>query len=193
MNEPMPSSQVDDSESWWRPVGAAGDIEHDFLAGLYEAWDAARGGEPMPTRGDLDVLKLKPWLGMISLIDIEQPGPRYRYRIFATRVAQVLGRDLTGSYVDADTYPALSGPLVAVLREVVAERAPVLEKSTVAGIAGGIPFLRLAMPLSDGGEAVGMTLIGLGGAGGDSGGAAGFTPDQIARMEMRFAAVLADG
>ncbi len=70
------------------------------LAATY--WGLIRGGNPAPRRSDLDPGAMPPdILPWIVLIMLE--GDRFRYRLTGTGLRDLLGRDLTGLYVDEVT------------------------------------------------------------------------------------------
>ncbi len=63
---------------------------------LHALWLSKRGSRPLPLRRAFDVIELRPWLGFLCLVDIEDQGRDFRYRIFGTRIATLIGRELTG-------------------------------------------------------------------------------------------------
>jgi hypothetical protein len=77
------------------PVEEAGDI-HPKLRDLHGFWQKKRGRRPFPQRRDLDVIELWPWLGNLMLIEVENGGADYVYRVYGTVLADYFSRDLTG-------------------------------------------------------------------------------------------------
>ena len=76
-------------------IEQAGDI-HPKLRELHGLWQRKRDGRPYPGRGDLDVIELWPWLGNLMLIEVENGGADFLYRVYGTVLADYFSRDLTG-------------------------------------------------------------------------------------------------
>lgn len=127
----------------------------------YEAWTAARGARPMPSRRDLDPVALpRALLSHILLVDIErEPVLRFRWRLIGTHVTERLGRDSTGRYWDelyADNVrkALMTGPLWAMER---CRPIRTLGYSPVEG-KGHMRSENLELPLSEDGETVNMIM-----------------------------------
>lgn len=69
---------------------------HPKLRELHGLWQRKRDGRAYPRRGDLDVIELWPWLGNLMLIEVENGGADYLYRVYGTVLADYFSRDLTG-------------------------------------------------------------------------------------------------
>lgn len=69
---------------------------------LLAHWNANRGASGLPDRSSFDPLSLRPYLGNLLIVDVEdgQPERRYRYRLIGTEVADMSGRDMTGRYFE---------------------------------------------------------------------------------------------
>ena len=73
----------------------------DTLRPLYDYWLQLRAGRSMPARADLDPLNMpRHLLADIFLLDVETAPQRFRFRLMGTSVAEMLGEDWTGKYVD---------------------------------------------------------------------------------------------
>ncbi len=93
-----------------RPSISFGDffLLSDELLGLSEAlrplylyWIAARGEKLMPSRSDIDPITMpRPLLPNIILVDVIEVPLRFRYRVMGTAIADMLGEDWTGHFVD---------------------------------------------------------------------------------------------
>jgi len=68
-------------------------------------WQDKSANRAFPARADFSIEDLFPFMGHIALIDVERDPWRYRFRLVGTEIAQILGRDSTGSYLD-DIYGA---------------------------------------------------------------------------------------
>lgn len=90
-------------------------LEPDHLRAAYDYWCAARGMQPLPPVAALDPTLLPrgclPWLGVV---EVEGEPPRYRSRVVGTAVAEALGIDHTGRYLDE--IPGMASQLVRIDR-----------------------------------------------------------------------------
>ena len=74
---------------------------HARQRAVYEVWRALpRPRGPLPARGDFDPFAVPDALGWIWLHDIERDPFHLRCRLFGTRLAQCVGVDITGEYLD---------------------------------------------------------------------------------------------
>ena len=64
------------------------------LREFYELWLRKRGGRRFPARSDYLFEDLQPWLEELHLVEV-LPND-FRYKVFATKSARRLGRELTG-------------------------------------------------------------------------------------------------
>ncbi len=96
--------------SWRDPGGALihdmrfvdlpNDLSDPVLSFLLEYWSGlSEAGGSAPLRDRIDVLEMRPAIGMILLLDVERDGFDARYRVYGTRVAAHGGRDWTGQTV----------------------------------------------------------------------------------------------
>lgn len=92
------------------PVEEAGDI-HPKLRDLHGFWQHKRGERSFPQRMDLDVIELWPWLGNLMLIEVENGGADFLYRVYGTVLADYFSRDLTGRRTSS-----LTGDVQTVVR-----------------------------------------------------------------------------
>lgn len=88
-------------------------------------WEAGCQGGAPPPRSHLDPLKLPSAdLGWIVLSERESPE-RYRYRLFGSRLARLVGRDLTGQRIDRLSMDGSAQPFIEMLEAVVADQTPI--------------------------------------------------------------------
>ncbi|MBL8838301.1 MAG: PAS domain-containing protein [Alphaproteobacteria bacterium] len=86
-------------------TGAAiGDIADPGLRRLFDYWERKRGRRRWPARADIDPLDLRDLLGSIVIVDVV-PGdagapPRFRYRLFGTKIVERVGFEMTGKFID---------------------------------------------------------------------------------------------
>ncbi|HVO17047.1 MAG TPA: PAS domain-containing protein [Alphaproteobacteria bacterium] len=133
-------------------------IDDAFLRGLYQHWKSKRGRRPYPKWSDFDPLELRPWLGLINVVEVEPATRRFKFRIFGQSGASLLGVELTGRYADelrdyvVDTVLADYTTLI--------ETGKTIYKVREIGMPGGrtMRLMRLLMPLSARGDALDMIL-----------------------------------
>src|SRR5262249_30053820 len=64
------------------------------LRDFYELWTRKRGDRRFPARSDYSFEDLQPWLEELHLVEVLPSD--FRYKVFATKSARRLGRELTG-------------------------------------------------------------------------------------------------
>lgn len=133
-----------------------------ILGALYRYWNRCRGERRVPDRGDIDPIALGPkLLPHVGLMDIVDGGGRVRYRLLGTAIVERFGSDPTGKFMDEVMSGTYSDYIHGLYREVVRARAPVYSESVFRwDVAGFVRTRRLYLPLTHGGDAVAMALIG---------------------------------
>jgi hypothetical protein len=129
------------------------------LVELLAWWNARCGARPMPSRADFEVSELKPWLGNIHLIDVEEGGAEFRYRVYGSNIAQYFGRDLTG-LTTAVARSATRDIVRSEYMTVVRERRPMLVQRERSIAGRDTPVERLILPLSADGAGVDKLMVG---------------------------------
>lgn len=69
------------------------------LQALLTLWREKRGDRLIPSRGDLPVSALRPWLGNLALIDLTGAAPYFR--LCGTGLHARFGGEMTGNKLDA--------------------------------------------------------------------------------------------
>jgi hypothetical protein len=127
------------------------------LVALTNLWERKRGLRSMPSRADLAVSELKPWLGNLALIDLNEKGDG-TFRLCGTNLTARFGVDVTGCRV-----AALSDDLVATVVSFIARvretKAPVHGDHNRVVHGAKVKFGDLALPLSSDGDRVGTLLF----------------------------------
>lgn len=67
---------------------------------LYDYWLERAAGTAMPARRDIRPADIPRLLPNISLIDVEPPPRRFRFRLAGTRIRDIYDREVTGLYLD---------------------------------------------------------------------------------------------
>jgi hypothetical protein len=133
------------------------------LAALYEHWLVRFDDAPIPAWSNFDAVDLKPWLGRLNLVAVEQGedgGRRFVYRVFATDLAQALECEMTGRAV-GDGAPGVRETLMEDYAEVVDRGHPILRRHEISHRSRVLPHVRLMLPLGDGGNDVTRILVGI--------------------------------
>ncbi|NIA69861.1 PAS domain-containing protein [Pelagibius litoralis] len=131
-------------------------IESGPLRNLLSHYLEARGSRRMPSRRDIDALKLGPVLPIIWVMEHEPAAGTFRYRIAGEEVNDAFGRSVTGhllsELVAPDHFPTVTANFLRVIEEEAAMIASgPLYRCTDRMAVGQ----RLALPLSDDGEKAG--------------------------------------
>ncbi len=112
----------------------------------------------MPSRGDLPVQELRPWIGHLALIDAAAGG-KFRIRLCGTHLIRRLGREATGVSVD-ELAPDIAAQLCAVLKAACRALEPVVAVSSVALGRTTYWYVDVALPLADARADEGLFLLG---------------------------------
>lgn len=85
----------------WYEIDTTLSFREKNTAELYRVWQSLRNGERIPHRRDFDPIAHVSLLPDIFMIEVsEDIPPRFRYRLIGTRIANTLGRDVTGAWLD---------------------------------------------------------------------------------------------
>jgi hypothetical protein len=140
-------------------VEHADDI-HPKLRDLCRLWERKRGGRALPTRADLDVIELWPWLGNLMLLEVEGGGADFIYRVYGTTIADYFSRDLTGrrtSSLAADVQAVVRAEYreaMTTVRPIVITRARSVQMKRVRAS-------KLILPLGSNRDAIDHLLVGV--------------------------------
>ncbi|UUX49811.1 PAS domain-containing protein [Nisaea acidiphila] len=91
---PLISPEMDCTE-----VTSADQLERPELRELFRLWKSKAGDRTAPSRTDIDVIELKPWLPHILLVDLMEQQADVRFRVIGTWIAEQVGRDDTGKTI----------------------------------------------------------------------------------------------
>lgn len=138
------------------------------LQALYAYWAGKRQGRIMPDRADIDPIEMRPWLGHLMLVELAPPAD-YIYRLYGSAFVDQFKVDMTGQSIDK--LPSQQAELLrAEYDAVVGQRAPMSRLYTAtfdytsrdkrSAWQVERSWERLVLPLTGGGEAVRMLLVG---------------------------------
>lgn len=136
------------------------DSLHRSLLNLYEAWDAARGDGPMPTRAALAEFDLEQWRNNLLIIQPTADGG-WRYGHYGQTFIERFGLDLTGQTVATSLEDDQRAKVEFDYEHASSERKAVwrVYKADVDGKP--VTWQRLILPVSDDGETVIRLLVGI--------------------------------
>lgn len=67
----------------WEPEPA----KNKVLMDLYRYWESLRPTGLIPSRKDFDVLRLKPVMGMTTIVEVDEQNPsNFRFRLYGTQI-----------------------------------------------------------------------------------------------------------
>lgn len=129
------------------------------LKELYDYWIERARDRSMPCRADIHPGDIPRLLPLLSLIDVEADPRRYRVRLAGTRLYEIYGREITGSYVDELDWGSKSDYWAAAYRRVVDKARPTqgIVRAPHESRDHLVQFW-LRLPLSENGDQVTMIL-----------------------------------
>lgn len=129
------------------------------LGGLFELWHS-RSAKGLPAWRDFDVLEMRPWLGRLTLVEMMEDGHDILWRVFGTKVAEMLQRDMTGVRY-SERPEVVPANVHKTYWQVAASGKPLLHMVTQREVDDPlVGMVRLLLPLSDGGKRVDMVMTG---------------------------------
>lgn len=130
-------------------AGFVDHIDHPEIREFYRLWLALRRGRLVPSRADFDPAAIRAYLPHVFMVDVEDGGARFRYRLCGTAVAAVYG-DFTGRYVDEFVSPSFRDTAIERLRDVATKlHVHYLVQALTWQDRPHIRYRRLLLPLSD--------------------------------------------
>lgn len=135
-------------------------LESDELKAATRLWQAARmrSGQAMPSRRDIDIVDFGRGIGNLVLLDVEDGGRDFRYRVFGSALARLCGADMQGWWV-SELPNELRDLCFTIYRAAVRDKAPYLARATAARPDTVSHYIRLVLPLSEQGERVDALLV----------------------------------
>lgn len=147
--------------SMFIPVSIKPALTSPKLDGLYRYWAERRGARPYPSRAAIDPLDLRPMLGNLMLFDVVGQPPRFRYRLYGSRLAERSGYDMTGKWIDELPDPDNAAIGNFQLLRLMTARQPISYMRDRVLDGRMCHYEVLALPLSDDGLTINMVLEGV--------------------------------
>lgn len=117
------------------------------LRRLLQHWHDLKGERSLPRRADLDPTAIAYCLGNIALVEIE-PSFRPRYRLVGTRLADLLGEDPTGRYVDEMYSTGVRTEALSAYRRTIETGEPDYAECTTNLLFLKFGYYRLLLPFA---------------------------------------------
>lgn len=136
-------------------------LDDPIFREIFDYWRTKCRGERLPARKDIDPTDIGKVLGSIVLIEVlpGTPSPRFRYRLWGTRVTELYGKDYTGYMFDQVISPASREKIQDVFEWVIENRTPHFWQVPVpAENRDFVSNRRLLLPLATDGRTVDMLL-----------------------------------
>ncbi len=135
--------------------------EPEFVV-LFDYWRRKAPPGKLPGRQHIDPTELPARiLARVLLLDVERADgqPRFRFRIASTALGDLVGREITGLYIDEIGPAERIAPVIAALRTIVDTRQPVfLADPPIVAPTKHVRVKRLGLPLARNGVDVDMVL-----------------------------------
>jgi hypothetical protein len=143
---------------WRPPLSRLAAPQLHFLMGY---WNGLAGARAMPEAREIDALEMRPALGYVSLLEVIEDGRDFRYRVFGSAIAAVVGFDMTGRPASALKARAeVAEFALAIYRAVLARGEPLLAEHGPPSTISSVAWHSLVLPLADPGGAVVRLLAG---------------------------------
>jgi hypothetical protein len=135
-------------------------IRNARLRRLHADWEERRRGRAFPSRADFRPEELNYILGNLSLLDVLHDPLRFRYRVHATNLAQRIGMEFTGKWVDEIPNPIHADGARTHFTEVIERRTPIVYRRRHEFVTDNLPHdcEILALPLAGDGRTIDMLM-----------------------------------
>lgn len=125
----------------------------------YDYWRSIRGDRAAPQRADLDLRVMRELLPRFNLLDVHWEPLRFRHRLVGSHYVEVLGRDVTGRFVDEELYGEAASEIFENLKMVAVEVRPYRRMARLEWLGRkGLMIESAELPLVDEDDRVNMIL-----------------------------------
>ncbi|HEX7969213.1 MAG TPA: PAS domain-containing protein [Stellaceae bacterium] len=133
---------------------------HPTVRGLYDHWLSIHPAVGLPGRQHVDPGAIPQLLPHVFMVDVCRGPLRFRYRLVGTEYVHLMGRDLTGRYLD-EVHPGFHGLILRQYVEAAEQRRPGYRKGPVMYARPDRRYLgmeRVILPLARNGSDVDVLL-----------------------------------
>lgn len=129
----------------WDPAG--NDMASKSFDFLIEFWRRGRSGAAWPSESQIDPIDLRPALGNLLVCEPLEDLSDFRIRLYGSRLALDMGRDLTGSYIsDVDPGSYITTFYIACYRAVTMRGAVLFTRHAPSPQSYAAEIKRLMLP-----------------------------------------------
>ncbi|MGE0119146.1 MAG: PAS domain-containing protein [Dongiaceae bacterium] len=139
-----------------------GTLNDPDLTQFHDYWASLCRGRPIPSRRDLDPLRIPAgYLPDVMLVDVLQAPLRLRYRLIGTHVVAASGEDRTGRFFDDVSFFRIHPAAMQQFETVAATGRPLCSLEPFTNFVNGTTYEvdRLILPLSSDGGLVDMLVV----------------------------------
>lgn len=123
-------------------------------------WRKQSGVRAMPARSDIDPASLRDVIANMIMLNVEDGGEDYRFRLVGTKMREFLSGDYTGFLLSEVAALQPADRLLENFRTVIETRKPILANTPYVGPKRSIVESEdLNMPLSTDGETVDRIMV----------------------------------
>ena len=134
-----------------------------MIKSLYDYWISIHPAAGLPGRQHLDPSEIPRLLPNVFLVDVRRDPLRFKYRLVGTEYVRLMGRELTGSYLD-EVHPGFFGLIRRQYTEATEFRRPAYRKGPIMYANPDRRYLgmeRIIVPLATNGTTVDMIMGGV--------------------------------
>jgi len=143
----------------WGP--SRGDMASKTFDFLVDLWQRGRGDGAWPSEDLIDPVELRPALGTLLVCEPLEDLSDFRIRLYGSRLALDMGRDLTGSYIsDVDPGSYVTTFYLACYRAVATRGLPLFTRHVPSSQSFATDIKRLLLPFGPA-ERVNRILVGV--------------------------------
>jgi hypothetical protein len=135
-------------------------LSSDTLRVLLAYWTRLPRGSTLPLASAVDPLEMSGALGYIMLMDVEDDGWDYRFRVFGSFIAEWAGFDATGKLISQLPVRPLAQFFIATYRACLERLEPMFTEHVPPSDVHTNNWQRLILPLEDGNGSINRILVG---------------------------------
>jgi hypothetical protein len=133
---------------------------HPTIKGLYDYWISIHPPAGLPGRQHVDPCAIPHLLSRVFMVDVSRDPLRFKYRLVGTEYVQLMGKDLTGKFLD-EVHPGFHGLILRQYTATAELGQPAYRRGQVMYTRPDRNYLgmeRLIVPLARNGIEVDMIL-----------------------------------
>lgn len=143
----------------WAPAQDV--LPNIMMRNFYESWSEMPRHEEdaVPNVNDFDVFKFRAAMGFMVYMDVIDNGGDFQFRVFGSRIVDIIGFDWTGRLVsDLPTSPSCRSYLITCYRAILQCRKPLYTKHRLRKEDRVVEWERFLVPLGDASTSVSRIL-----------------------------------